>query len=57
MKEHKITAQNGAKVNEQDRLALATLLIKHGYSVRIGKEKAEGKQTSTIFVGYEEVGK
>lgn len=57
MKEHKITAQNGAKVNEQDRLALATLLVKHGYSVRIGKEKAEGKQTSTIFVGYEEVGR
>lgn len=55
MEEIKISAQKGATVNNEDRLALATLLIKHGYSVRIGKEKAEGKQTSTIFVGYEEV--
>jgi hypothetical protein len=52
--EHKITAQKGARVNDDDRLALATLLIKHGYSVRIGKEKTEGKTSATIYVAFKE---
>ena len=51
--EHKITAQKGAKINEADRLALATLLIKHGYTVRIGKEKTKGASSATIFVAFE----
>lgn len=52
MGEQKIVAQKGAKVNDEDRLALAALLIKFGYTVRIGKEKREGEKASTIFVAY-----
>lgn len=52
--ELKITAQKSAKVNDEDRLALASLLIKFGYTVRIGKEKKEGEKASTIFVAYKE---
>ena len=51
----KITAQKGATVNNEDRLALATLLIKHGYTVRIIKEKEPGKTTNIISVEYTEV--
>ena len=50
--EIKIAAQKGAKVNEQDRLTLATLLIKHGYSVRIGKNKQEGRTSAMIYVAF-----
>ena len=52
MAEQRIVAQKGAKVNDEDRLALASLLIKFGYTVRIGKEKKEGEKAATIFVGY-----
>lgn len=52
MEEQKITAINGYKVNDEDRLALASLLIKFGYTVRIGKEKKEGAKANTIFVAY-----
>lgn len=52
MEEQKIIAQKSAKVNDEDRLALAALLIKFGYTVRIGKEKREGEKASTIFVAY-----
>ena len=51
--ELKIFAQKGAKINEADRLALATILIKHGYTVRIGKEKTEGASSATIYVAFE----
>ena len=51
--ELKIFAQKGARINDEDRLALATLLIKHGYTVRIGKEKTEGKASATIYVAFE----
>ena len=54
MEERKITAQRDAKVNDADRLALASLLVKFGYTVRIGKERTEGKTTNTIFVAYKE---
>lgn len=50
--EQRIIAQKGAKVNDDDRLALAALLIKFGYTVRIGREKKEGEKTATIFVEY-----
>ena len=50
--EQRIAAQRGAKVNDEDRLALASLLIKFGYTVRIGKEKREGEKAATIFVAY-----
>lgn len=52
MEEYRIVAQKGAKVNDEDRLALAALLIKFGYTVRIGKEKRECEKVSTIFVAY-----
>lgn len=51
--EHRIYTQKDAKVNEQDRLALASLLVKFGYTVRIGKERHDGKSTNVFFVGYE----
>lgn len=52
MNETRIVAQKGTKVNDEDRLALATLLIKFGYTVRIGKERKEGEKAATIFVAY-----
>jgi hypothetical protein len=53
---NKIYAQKNGSANEQDRLALAALLVKMGYTVRIGKEKrSEGKSTIyTHFVEYKE---
>lgn len=54
MEERKITAQRDAKVNDTDRLALASLLVKFWYTVRIGKERKDGKTTNTIFVAYKE---
>lgn len=54
--EQRIAAQKGAKVNDEDRLALASLLIKFGYTVRIGKERKEGEKAATIFVAYKEGG-
>lgn len=52
MNETRIVAQKGAKVNDEDRLALATLLIKFGYTVRISKERKDGEKAATIFVAY-----
>lgn len=52
MNEIKITAQKNTRVNDDDRLALASLLVKFGYTVRIGKEKREGEKTATIFIAY-----
>ncbi len=43
MAENKITAQKGFTVSSEDRLALASLLIKFGYTVRIEKELVNGK--------------
>lgn len=40
------------KLNDEDRQALACLLIKAGYTVRIGKEKPEGSKTYIYFVEY-----
>ena len=54
MEERRIVAQKDAKVNDADRLALASLLIKFGYTVRIGKERKDGKTTNTFFVAYKE---
>lgn len=54
MEERKITTQRDAKVNDSDRLALASLLIKFGYTVRIGKERKDGKTTNVIFIAYKE---
>lgn len=50
----KIYPQKDTHINENDRLELAALLVKFGYTVRIGKEKVEGKSTNTYFVEYTE---
>lgn len=50
--EYRITNQKDAKVNDADRLELAALLLKFGYTVRIGKERHEGNKPSTIYVSY-----
>jgi hypothetical protein len=50
--EYRITNQKDAKVNDADRLELAALLIKFGYTVRIGKERHEGNKQNTIYVAY-----
>ncbi len=39
-------------LGEQERLDLARLLIKAGYTVRIGREKLAGKSTWVYFVEY-----
>ena len=41
-------------LNESDRLELARLLIKAGYTVRIGKEKTPNRNTYRFFVEFEE---
>jgi hypothetical protein len=52
MEEKKIIAQRDAKVNDADRLALASLLVKFGYTVRIGKERKDGKTTNVVYIAY-----
>lgn len=52
----KIIMQKNGNWNEQDRLALAALLIKAGYVVSIGKEKIAGKNTYVYYVEYAEQG-
>jgi hypothetical protein len=52
--EKKIIAQKDAKVNDSDRLHLASILLKFGYTVRIGKERRENERQNVIFVAYEE---
>lgn len=43
--------QNG--LNDADRLELAKMLVKAGYSVRVGKERKEQKSKSySYFVEY-----
>ena len=40
------------KLNDDDRQALAALLIKAGYTVRIGKERQGTKGAYTYFIEY-----
>ena len=47
---NRIVSNKTLTFNNEDRLALATLLVKAGYSVRIGKEKTEGKSTTITFI-------
>lgn len=39
-------------LSEMERLDLARLLIKAGYTVRVGREKIAGKNTWIYFVEY-----
>ena len=50
----KIYEQKDGQLNKDDRLELAKLLVKAGYTVRIGKEKPKGKSTNIQFVEYME---
>lgn len=51
----KIYPQKDSRVNQEDRERLAAPLIKFGFKVHIGKEKAEGTKTSVYYVAYEEI--
>lgn len=50
--EQRIYAQKDAKLNETDRLELGKLLLKLGYTVRIGKERKDGKTTNQYYIAY-----
>jgi len=50
----KIQEQKNGKWNETDRLEIAKLLVKAGYTVRIGREKKEKSNTYTHFVEFKE---
>ena len=39
-------------MNEEDRLTLARLLVKAGYSVQIVREQVPGKKTTVISVEF-----
>lgn len=41
-----------SKLNDEDRNSLCCLLIKAGYTVRIGKERPNGKGQTKYFVEY-----
>lgn len=52
-KKQKICSVKQNALNEQDRLELATLLIKAGYSVRLGREqKSPTNKAYSYFVEY-----
>lgn len=42
---------------ETDRLTVATILVKNGYTVRQGKEPIPGKKSYCYFVEFEETSK
>ena len=44
----KIYAQNGGTLTRQERLDLATLLLKAGYTVTVKKIKIDGKATDVV---------
>lgn len=49
----KIFAQKNGTMNESDRLEIARLLVKAGYTVRIGKEKS-GQKTNSANICFVE---
>ena len=49
-KKQRIYPAKGSSWNAEDRLNIATLLIKAGYSVRIGKEKI--KSSIIYFIEF-----
>lgn len=50
----RIYSQKDKGLNEQERLDIARLLIKAGYTVKIGKERSAGKSNAAYiyFVEY-----
>ena len=49
----KIFEQKCGRLNEEDRLELARLLVKAGYKVSLGREKAPGRTANVYFVEFE----
>lgn len=52
MNTQRIYSQKNNALNEQDRLDMARLLIKAGYTVRLGREKQGKSNTYTYFIEY-----
>lgn len=52
MNKQRIYTQKGSTVTQADKIELATLLIKMGYTVRLGKEKSGNGRGTTTFVEY-----
>ena len=52
----RIYSLRSGALNETDRLEIARLLLKAGYTVRIGKEKAVGKNSaaSIHYIEFED---
>ncbi len=50
----RIYEQKDGQLNKEDRLELAKLLVKAGYTVRVGREKPQGKRAYVYFVEYKE---
>lgn len=50
MEKQQIEAQKGFTLNEEERLQMARLLIKAGYTVKISRIKQDGK--SSICIEY-----
>lgn len=43
--------------NEADRLAVASVLVKNGYTVRQTREKVEGRKAYVYFLEYTKPGR
>ena len=52
MPRQRIYILKGRSLSETEKLDLCRLLIKAGYSVRLGKAKQQGKNTYEHFIEY-----
>lgn len=52
MSERNRVYNKSAKLNDEDRIALACLLFKAGYAVKIGSEQMQGKKQKIYFVEF-----
>lgn len=52
MDKNRIYSQKNNALSANDRLAIAQLLIKAGYAVKIGREKKDNSSTYVYFVEY-----
>ncbi len=52
MDKQRVCAQKSSTLNEGERLDLAKLLIKAGYTVRIKKEKVDGRSAVNYVVEF-----
>ena len=48
---HRIYEVNGGSLTEAERLELARLLIKAGYTISLGRDKSSGKLRKYIEIG------